>query len=73
MISSAVHEDNPEIIEARRRKIPIIRRAEMLGELMRLKFGIGIAGTHGKTTTTSMLGHILSKPAWIRLSWSADE
>ncbi len=58
VISSAVHEDNPEIIEARRRKIPIIRRAEMLGELMRLKFGIGIAGTHGKTTTTSMLGHI---------------
>lgn len=58
VISSAVHEDNPEIIEARRRKIPIIRRAEMLGELMRLKFGIGVAGTHGKTTTTSMLGHI---------------
>ncbi len=58
VISSAVHEDNPEFIEARRRKIPIIRRAEMLGELMRLKFGIGIAGTHGKTTTTSMLGHI---------------
>ncbi|MCC6963208.1 MAG: UDP-N-acetylmuramate--L-alanine ligase [candidate division Zixibacteria bacterium] len=58
VISSAVHEDNPEIIEARRRKIPVIRRAEMLGELMRLKFGIGVAGTHGKTTTTSMLGHI---------------
>ncbi len=58
VISSAVHGDNPEIVEARRRKIPIIRRAEMLGELMRLKFGIGVAGTHGKTTTTSMLGHI---------------
>lgn len=58
VISSAVHGDNPEVVEARRRKIPIIRRAEMLGELMRLKFGIGIAGTHGKTTTTSMLGHI---------------
>lgn len=58
VISSAVHDDNPEVVEARRRKIPIIRRAEMLGELMRLKFGIGIAGTHGKTTTTSMLGHI---------------
>lgn len=58
VISSAVHDDNPEIMEARRRKIPIIRRAEMLGELMRLKFGIGVAGTHGKTTTTSMLGHI---------------
>lgn len=56
--SSAVHDDNPEIIEARRRKIPVIRRAEMLGELMRLKFGVGVAGTHGKTTTTSMLGHI---------------
>jgi UDP-N-acetylmuramate--alanine ligase len=57
--SSAVSLDNPEIVEARRRKIPIIRRAEMLAEVMRLKYGIGIAGTHGKTTTTSMISLVL--------------
>jgi UDP-N-acetylmuramate--alanine ligase len=57
--SSAVAPDNPELVEAQRRKIPIIRRAEMLAEVMRLKYGIGIAGTHGKTTTTSMVGLIL--------------
>jgi UDP-N-acetylmuramate--alanine ligase len=57
--SSAVTPDNPEIIEARRRKIPVIRRAEMLAEVMRLKYGIGIAGTHGKTTTTSMVSLVL--------------
>ncbi|MBI5265892.1 MAG: UDP-N-acetylmuramate--L-alanine ligase [candidate division Zixibacteria bacterium] len=59
VISSAVGEDNPEVVEARRRGIPVIKRAEMLGELMRLKYSIGIAGTHGKTTTTSMIGRIL--------------
>ncbi len=57
--SSAVTPDNPEVAEARRRKIPVIRRAEMLAEVMRLKYGIGIAGTHGKTTTTSMVSLIL--------------
>lgn len=57
--SSAVKMDNPEIQEAIKRKIPVIRRAEMLAELMRLKYGIGIAGTHGKTTTTSMVGLVL--------------
>ncbi|MBI5022393.1 MAG: UDP-N-acetylmuramate--L-alanine ligase [Ignavibacteriales bacterium] len=57
--SSAVTFDNPEIIEAQKRKIPVIRRAEMLAEVMRLKYGIGIAGTHGKTTTTSMVGLVL--------------
>jgi UDP-N-acetylmuramate--alanine ligase len=57
--SSAVKMDNPEVQEAIRRKIPLIRRAEMLAELMRLKYGIGIAGTHGKTTTTSIVGLIL--------------
>jgi UDP-N-acetylmuramate--alanine ligase len=57
--SSAVAPDNPEVMEARQRKIPVIRRAEMLAEVMRLKYGIGIAGTHGKTTTTSMVSLIL--------------
>ena len=59
VISSAVKPDNPEVIAAQDRKIPVIRRAEMLGELMRMKQGIAIAGTHGKTTTTSMAGLVL--------------
>lgn len=57
--SSAVPPDNPELIEAARRNIPTIRRAEMLAEVMRLKYGIGVAGTHGKTTTTSMISLVL--------------
>ena len=57
--SSAVPPDNPELIEAVRRNIPVIRRAEMLAEVMRLKYGIGVAGTHGKTTTTSMISLVL--------------
>jgi UDP-N-acetylmuramate--alanine ligase len=57
--SSAVGPDNPEIVEAQKRKIPVIRRAEMLAEVMRLKYGIGIAGTHGKTTTTSIISLVL--------------
>ena len=61
VISSAVKEDNPEVLAARERKIPIIRRAEMLAELMRMKYGIAISGTHGKTTTTSMIGLVLSR------------
>lgn len=56
--SSAVKMDNPEIVEAKARRIPVIRRAEMLGELMRLKYTLAVSGTHGKTTTTSMLGAI---------------
>jgi UDP-N-acetylmuramate--alanine ligase len=60
VISSAVNESNPEVAEALERGIPVIKRAEMLGELMRLKFSIGIAGSHGKTTTTAMLGKILT-------------
>ena len=59
VISSAVHDDNPEVIEARERLIPVIPRAEMLAELMRMKYGIAIAGTHGKTTTTSMVSTVL--------------
>ena len=57
--SSAIGEDNPECIEAHRRKIPVIQRAEMLAELMRLKYGIAVAGMHGKTTTTSMIASVL--------------
>ncbi len=60
VISSAIRKDNPEVIEARRRKIPVIPRAEMLAELMRLKYGVAIAGSHGKTTTTSMAAHLLA-------------
>jgi UDP-N-acetylmuramate--alanine ligase len=58
--SSAINERNPEVIEARRRKIPVIQRAEMLAELMRLKYGIAVAGMHGKTTTTSMIATVLA-------------
>ena len=58
--SSAVAKDNPEVVEARARKILVIQRAEMLAELMRLKYGIAIAGMHGKTTTTSMVAAVLA-------------
>jgi UDP-N-acetylmuramate--alanine ligase len=58
--STAVAKDNPEVLEARSRKIPVIQRAEMLAELMRLKYGIAIAGMHGKTTTTSMVAAVLA-------------
>src|ERR1035438_3221212 len=58
--SSAVGAANPEVVEAQARKIPVIQRAEMLAELMRLKYGIAIAGMHGKTTTTSMVASVLS-------------
>src|SRR5580658_10051155 len=59
--SSAVSPANPEIAEAERRKIPVIPRAEMLAELARLKYSIAVAGTHGKTTTTSMIATILNR------------
>src|ERR1019366_3133163 len=58
--SSAISIDNPEVAEARRLHVPVIRRAEMLAELMRLKYGIAIAGMHGKTTTTSMVAAVLA-------------
>jgi UDP-N-acetylmuramate--alanine ligase len=58
--SSAVAKDNPEVLEARARKIPVIQRAEMLAELMRLKYGIAVAGMHGKTTTTTMIAAVLA-------------
>jgi UDP-N-acetylmuramate--alanine ligase len=59
--STAVRADNPEVVEAARRQIPVIPRAEMLAELMRLKYGIAIAGSHGKTTTTSMVAMVLDR------------
>src|SRR6266852_5276250 len=58
--SSAVSEHNPEVAAARKRHVPVIQRAEMLAELMRLKYGIAIAGMHGKTTTTSMVAAVLA-------------
>ncbi|RMH22837.1 MAG: UDP-N-acetylmuramate--L-alanine ligase, partial [Acidobacteria bacterium] len=58
--SSAVAADNEEIVAARQRGITVVRRAEMLAELMRLKYGIAVAGTHGKTTTTSLIGSLLT-------------
>ena len=61
VISSAIKKGNPELEEARRRKLPVVRRAEMLAELMRLKSNIAIAGTHGKTTTTTMVATLLDK------------
>lgn len=59
VISSAVKEDNPEVIAARERRIPVVPRAEMLAEIMRFRYGIAIAGTHGKTTTTSLIASLL--------------
>jgi UDP-N-acetylmuramate--alanine ligase len=60
VISSAVRKDNPEVVEAKLRKTPVIPRAEMLAELMRLKYSIAVAGSHGKTTTTSMVATVLA-------------
>ncbi|HTV46751.1 MAG TPA: UDP-N-acetylmuramate--L-alanine ligase [Stellaceae bacterium] len=59
VVSSAVPSENPEVAAARARRLPVVRRAEMLAELMRLKWSLAIAGTHGKTTTTSMVGALL--------------
>ena len=61
VISSAVKSDNPEVQAAKRMRIPVIPRAEMLAELMRFRFGIAIAGTHGKTTTTSLVASLLAE------------
>ena len=61
VVSSAIKKGNPELEEARRKKLPVVRRAEMLAELMRLKSNIAIAGTHGKTTTTTMVATLLDK------------
>ena len=61
VVSTAVHADNPEVTTARERKIPVVPRAQMLAELMRLRRGIAVAGTHGKTTTTSLVASILGE------------
>jgi UDP-N-acetylmuramate--alanine ligase len=61
VVSSAIPADNVEVMEARARRIPVVRRAEMLAELMRFRFGIAVAGTHGKTTTTSLVASVLSE------------
>lgn len=61
VVSSAVNGNNPEVVAAKRAKIPVMPRAEMLGELMRLQRGIAVAGTHGKTTTTSLIASVLAQ------------
>jgi len=61
VVSSAVRPSNPEVVEAKRRGIPVIPRAEMLAELMRMRFSIAVAGAHGKTTTTSMIAFVLER------------
>jgi len=61
VISSAVARDNPEVVAAREARVPVVRRAEMLAELMRFRYGVAVAGTHGKTTTTSLVASVLAE------------
>ncbi|HEU4603886.1 MAG TPA: UDP-N-acetylmuramate--L-alanine ligase [Steroidobacteraceae bacterium] len=61
VVSTAVQRDNPEVVEAQSRRIPIVQRAQMLAELMRFRYSIAVAGTHGKTTTTSMVASVLAE------------
>ena len=61
VVSSAVDESNPEVVAAREQRIPVVPRAEMLAELMRFRYGIAVAGTHGKTTTTSLIASLLAE------------
>ncbi|MGB1077255.1 MAG: Mur ligase domain-containing protein, partial [Bdellovibrionales bacterium] len=63
VVSSAIKPDNPELVAARSKRIPIVRRADMLAELMRLKWAVSVGGTHGKTTTTSLVGAVLEEGA----------
>jgi UDP-N-acetylmuramate--alanine ligase len=60
--TSAAHEDNPEIVEARRRGLPVIKRAEMVARLMQGRHAVAVAGTHGKTTTSALIAFILERP-----------
>ena len=66
VVSTAIKRENPELVAARAARLPVVRRAEMLAELMRLKHAISIAGTHGKTTTTSMVATLLEAAASTR-------
>ena len=61
VVSTAVSADNPEVVAANERRIPVVPRAEMLAELMRFRYGIAVAGTHGKTTTTSLVASVLAE------------
>ena len=61
VISSAVKQENPEVVSAHKNRIPVVPRAEMLAELMRFRYGIAVAGTHGKTTTTSLVTSLLAE------------
>ena len=61
VVSSAIADSNPEVVEAKRRRIPVVQRAEMLAELMRFRYGVAVAGTHGKTTTTSLIASVLAE------------
>lgn len=61
VVSTAVKEDNPEVVAAHKKRIPVVPRAEMLAELMRFRYGIAVAGTHGKTTTTSLIASVLAE------------
>ena len=61
MVSTAIDQNNPELVAAKEQRIPVVRRAEMLAELMRFRHGIAIAGTHGKTTTTSLIASIFAQ------------
>lgn len=71
VVSTAIKQDNPELLAARELRIPVVRRAEMLAELMRFRHGIAIAGTHGKTTTTSLVASIYAEADRDRPSSSA--
>ena len=73
VISTAVPRDNPEVVAARRKLIPVVRRAEMLAELMRLKWAVAVGGTHGKTTTTSLVAAVLigAAPSLINFFFNA--
>ena len=61
VVSTAIDAENPELVAAREQRIPVVPRAEMLAELMRFRYGIGVAGTHGKTTTTSLTASVLAE------------